>query len=336
MNADEFYSTGCNFSLPPTKTPKVTLAVDNATVARNAFKLYNPFSTKAKLFKWFAYMFFLYANPLARFLFATHNTSETEFKIHLERVLSTSLYLSVYRATAQDKVVLQLQTKNAEVIGYLKHPLTKMGQVRIENEKRAIDILFAKKIVPNYKQYSYFNNIPFLILEPLDGIISKVDDQAIDDILKSFKRSNSYLLREHPRVIELRGKLTTPKLQDQLLLLDSLCQQSEQMYFLVFEHGDFTPWNIVKTEHNYLPFDFEYFVEDGLEFFDFIKYHYQIATLLEKKTGDDVIKCISKRIPIDEILILLQLFLIKELVRCSEEGASCCDECKLLELLAKQ
>ena len=51
MRDISFFSDSVYLHIPNAKAPKVILAVDNGYVAKNAFKLYNPFSSKAKLFK---------------------------------------------------------------------------------------------------------------------------------------------------------------------------------------------------------------------------------------------------------------------------------------------
>jgi len=335
MNVDEFYSIGCSINLPSPKAPKVTLAVDSASISHNAFQLYNPFSRKAKILKWIVSTVFYYANPLARLLFSTCHCEKTELQKHLEQSLETPLYLSVYRATAKDKVVLQLQTKNAEIIGYLKYPLNKTGVLHLENEKKAIDILSEKNIISSYKQYDYFKDKPFLLLEPLDGVISHVSQTDLDELLKAFKREKTFLLSEHPRIIQLQEKLITHNMNRYQVILLSLCQRSKQKYALVYEHGDFAPWNIMCVNKKYIPFDFEYFVEDGLEHFDLIKYHYQTAFLLEKKSGHALVEYICKKINLTDGLCLLQLFLIKEIIRCHIANETYVAEAELLEQLSQ-
>ena len=106
-------------------------------------------------------------------------------------------------------------------------------------------------------------------------------------------------------------------------------------YALVYEHGDFTPWNIVNVDKNYIPFDFEHFVEDGLEYFDLIKYYYQIGRLLEDMKAKELTAYIFKQINVKEIRELLQLFLIKEIVRNKEESETCSFEENMLILMKK-
>jgi hypothetical protein len=103
----------------------------------------------------------------------------------------------------------------------------------------------------------------------------------------------------------------------------------------VYEHGDFTPWNIVKVEEQYTPFDFEHFVEDGLEYLDLIKYYYQVGKLLEGLNGKELITYIAEEIKIEEMRELLQLFLIKEIVRNKEEGEPYNFEVEMIETMER-
>ncbi len=331
MHVDKFSSMGSSVGLPSSKSPRVILAVENASIARNAFQLYNPFSQKAKVFKSLVNSFFCYANPLAKQLLAKNSSEKSKLQTYLEQEFGMALFLSVYRATAEDKVVVQLQSKEAEIIGYLKYPLNDLGLKHLKNEKKAIDILSANRIISSYKKKGAFENRPFLILEPLQGEIGLVDDLFITYLLSSFKRDKVFLLSKHPRILQLKQKLVDYEMTNYLETLNSLCKQSSNNYALAYEHGDFAPWNIVQVENKYIPFDFEFFVEDGIEFFDLIKYHYQVATLLEKKRGEELISYIKEKTGVEEFTLIFQLFLIKEITRCYEENEPYDADAKLLE-----
>ena len=84
-------------------------------------------------------------------------------------------------------------------------------------------------------------------------------------------------------------------------------------------------------DDEYIPFDFEHFVEDGLEYFDLIKYYYHIGKLLEGKKDKELVVYITKQINIKEVKDLLQLFLIKEIIRNKEENESYAFEENILE-----
>ena len=126
-----------------------------------------------------------------------------------------------------------------------------------------------------------------------------------------------------------------PEMPEYVAKVENIIKNSTLNYQLVYEHGDFTPWNIVQVEKNYTPFDFEYFVEYGLEYFDVIKYYYQIGKLLKHKNSEELITFVVKKIEIQEIKTLFELFLIKEIVLSEIEGVCCEFEKEILEKLER-
>lgn len=319
MKNTDFFSSNLYIFLPTTKNPKVALVVDDARLSTNAFKLYNPFSSKAKLFKRVTKFCFRYLGLFLKPILAIKKEKSLFIK-YLEEELHESLVVSLYYATTKDKVVMQIQTKDAKVLGYLKYPLNDIGLKHIKNEIEAFQILSEKNIVEPCIFSKEYDGKPFLLLKELDGVIDIVDKKDVDSILNKFNRDKSYQLKNHPRILELKRLLLKNDMQDYLLKVEEICTNSTISYKLVYEHGDFTPWNIVKVEDDYIPFDFEYFVEGGLEYFDIVKYYYQVGKLLEGKSGYDLVKFIKDKIDIVEIKELLVLFLIKEIVKNKDEN----------------
>ena len=319
MNASDFFSSNEYVYLPTRENPKVALAIDNAELAKNAFKLYNPFSSKAQLLKKMMEAAFVKVNVVAKKLLWREKKEKSDFISHMENKLNKPLVSSLYFATIKDKVVMQLQTIDAKIIGYVKYPLNEVGLGHIENEERAIELLSNRQIVEPYLLTDAFEGKPFLLLAPLEGEIGLVKRKYVDDLLLKFKREERYPLSSHPRIVALKKRVSS-EMPKYLKTIDKICQKSNSEYTLVYEHGDFTPWNIVKVDNTYIPFDFEHFVEDGLEYFDLIKYYYQIGKLLKRKSGDEMIDYISEQIDVEEIQKLLQLFLVKEIIRSKEEG----------------
>ena len=333
MNATDFYSSNSYIFLPTSKNPKVALAIDNSALAQNAFKLYNPFSQKAKLLNKVSQAAFINFNAISKIVWKSKEEKKSTFVSYLETKLNTSLVSSLYFATIQDKVVMQLQTLDAELLGYLKYPLNEVGLQHLKNEKRAIEILSEKKVVQKYILHDMFEGKPFLLFGALEGEIGLVDRNNIDKLLLKFKKEEVYLLANHPRIVELKRSVSNNDMSKYLTLIEDICQNSTMEYTLVYEHGDFTPWNIVKVDKDYVPFDFEHFVEDGLEYFDLIKYYYQIGKLLENMEANKLIVYIFEQIKVKEIRELLQLFLIKEIIRNKEENEPYDFEAKLLEVM---
>jgi len=333
MNTINFSSLNYYLYLPTKSNPKVALAIDNPTLAQNSFRLYNPFSDKAKFLKAIYKVAFTSFNKISKIILKPKYQKQSKFIHYLEEKLGYEIISSLYFATAKDKVVLQLQTKEAQIVGYLKYPLNNFGLNHLYNEKKALEILSSKGIIENYTMYDTFQETPFLLLKPLEGHIDIVEKEKVEELLNKFKLNQAYTLAEHPRMQQIKKKLIKMEMYDTLSLLKRLCVNSSYSYRLVYEHGDFAPWNIIQLEEKYIPFDFEYFEENGLEYFDLIKYYYQIGKLLNSMKNEELILYISKQINIEEIEILLELYLIKEIILSKKENMNYEFEENMLKIL---
>lgn len=322
MEAINFSSEGTYVVLPTKANPKVLLSINNSKLAKRAFKLYNPFSFKAKFLKTVVQFLCLYCNPLAKHVLPIIKVSKSDFISFLESELKvSSLTSSIYKGTINDKLVLQLQTDNG-IIGYVKYPLNKLGLKHLLNEKKAIEILSHKKLAEPFLLSQAYNNTPFLILKAIEGEIKEDNNIDINLILNTYKKPQSFLLKEHPRIKQLCDTLITFNLQSYFNALEHICRSSQELYYEVFEHGDFAPWNIIESENESIPFDFEYFEENGLEFLDAIKYHFQIEHLLNGKTGKELINSVSAKVILKEFEIVFKVFLIKEIINKKETKQS--------------
>lgn len=333
MEGINFLSAGTFVILPTKSNPKVFLSIDNRKQAALAFNLYNPFSKKAKILKACASFLCLYASPLKTLFLPTLSTNKSDFIRFLEdRLKITSLTSSVYIGTIKDKVVLQLQADN-KVIGYLKYPLNTIGLKHVLNEKSAITILSANKLIDPYLLSATYKETPFLLLKELEGNIKQSKAHNIDLVLETYKKQQTYLLKEHPRILQLQHALKTNGFKDLLVILEHIGERSVALYHEVFEHGDFSPWNLIQTEKGCIPFDFEYFEEHGLQYLDKIKYHYQISYLLDGKVGSDLVEAVALKVNINEFLIVFKVFLIKEIINKYNTLESYDFENSLLKLL---
>jgi len=331
MEMSKFFSKNSYLYLPTKNNPRVALAIDNKDIAKNAFKLYNPFSAKAKVLK--RVYAFLFCSSNFRLGGSSEKVNEkAKFIEYLEKELNEEIIASLYFATIEDKIVIQLQTTDAKIIGYLKYPLNDVGLVHVKNEIRAFEILSEKGIVEPYLLSQEYEGKPFLILKEIDGDIGMVDRDNVKEILKQFHRDTSAKLSEHPRVFELKQLLEHYELNDYVTQIEAICKKSTFEFKIVYEHGDFTPWNIVKVKENYVPFDFEYFVEDGLEYFDLIKYYYNTGRLLHGKEGEALIEYLEEHIDSSAALLLIRLFLMKEIILNMDSSQ---DERELLESLGE-
>ena len=335
MYINDFLSENKYLYLPTKSNPKVALVVDNSSYGENSFKLYNPFSKKAKLFKNITYFLFTKLNIVFNFI-GNKEEESSNFIKYLEKKLNSKIISSVYFATLKDKVVLQLQTPESKIIGYLKFPLNEIGLAHINNEIEAMDILSKEGIIKVALLVDNYENTPFLLIEELNGQIDLVEKKNLFTILNNFNRNEFYLLNAHPRIKQLKFDLEKNKLDQYLNILIDIERNTKLEYQLVYEHGDFTPWNIVKFGNDFIPFDFEYFVKDGLEYLDLIKYFYQVGKLLNQLNNEDLILFIKQEIDIEEIEELFKIFLIKEILKNIIENENYSFDENILNLLEKK
>ncbi len=322
MRDISFFSEDSYLYLPSEKNPRVILAVSNSKISKNSYKLYNPFSAKAKFLKTLSQFLLINTNSLTRRLAGAKSYQKSDFVGYLEDKLKTKLTTSIYMATVQDKVVLQLQSNN-KIYGYLKFPLNESGIKNIEHEKRAIIMLSENNIVAPFVLADAYKNIPYMILPELRGSIGDLSDNVIIELVSKLKKEKKLKLTDHQRVKALYKDLEVLQLKSYKPIMDTIVQNSTTYYYEAFEHGDFTPWNIVKTDNGPELFDFEFFVENGLEYFDLIKYHFQIGRLLKKMNFKELSSYVSNKIDIPEIKEVLILFLIKEIIKLKKTAEPC-------------
>jgi len=332
MKNINFFSDNIYLFLPTSKSPKVVLAIDNNIIANNSYKLYNPFSKKAKFLKSCTFSTLW----LLRYLPSIQKIKKSEFIKYLEKRLDQEIISSIYYATDQDKVVLQIQSKNkCKIIGYLKIAVNNRGNDKISNEIYAINELRRVNIVPN--NYIIFNGIyennSFVFLKELSGEAINIDKVNILELLRKLSRSEKYFLYEHPRILNLRDKLNKQNKNELLVILNKIINKSNEKFSLVYEHGDFSPWNIVNDHGKYQLFDFEYFNKDGLEYIDMIKYYYQVGYLLKKLDFVNLKLMIKSKIKHKDFEVLYTVFLISEISKELEENINTGKLNNLLEQL---
>ncbi len=314
MRGISFFSEDRYLFLPSKNKPKVALAIGNPIKAKNAHKLYNPFSKKAKALKWTSRFLFTNLNPMSTFIFATKPYSKSGFIKHLEDKFNTSFTVSIYYATAKDKIVLQLQTKGS-IFGYLKFPMNATGIKNINTENRANALLSKRQIIQPAIDYDTYEGVPYIILPEIKGSIGHLKDMAVEDLANQFKKNDKLKLKEHQRVKDLYATLDSSGFSTYKSILDGIMKQSTEYYCEAYEHGDFAPWNIVATNTGLMPFDFEFFVENGMEWLDVIKYHFQVGRLLGGKNQNALSEYLFNKIGCNEAKALISLFLILEIVR---------------------
>jgi len=332
MDLNSFLSSNKYIAIPSKKKPKVFLAIDNKEISQLSFELYNPFSLKAKFLKLVLRFVFLNFNSIAKRIFPLVRARKSIFIMHLEQSLEKEINSSLYISTDLDKVVIQLVSKNV-ILGYAKYPLKNNAVKKIENEKNAIEILSKDKIVAPLLHYSVYKDKPIIVTKHEVGNVKILSAAEYKPTLLKFKQKNKVRLINHSRIKSIRKELELHELNELVVLLDNLISISKQEYHDAYEHGDFAPWNLLYLDGKVIPFDFEFFVEKGIDFFDEIKYNVQIEKLLNGKNGKDLINAISTKVIIDEFNIIFIIFLMKEIIEKIKASTPYCQELSLINIL---
>jgi len=330
VNYSNFFSGGDYVCLPSKGHPRVILAVDSRSIAANSFDLYHPFSVKAKVYKFVVAWFSRLSLRFFKRCFSAVYEKKSGFISWLEVVVGTPLISTVYVATDKNKVVLQLQDYDSEILGYLKFPLNIAGYEYVENEARAIDVLSDLGVVEKYLHKSSYEGAPFVLLKPLKGVMKRHSHETVLGVLSRLSKGRAFCLKDHPRFLSLYNKTVFQGFREYSNMLDEICQCSNTRYELVYEHGDFAPWNLIDVEGNCIPFDFECFVFDGLQYMDLIKYYFSIGKLLKKFTGERLFRFVRNKVNIDEFYGIFRIFLIKEIVESLGGSESSVIEIELL------
>lgn len=320
MKNIEFFSKNKYIVLPSKSNPRVYLAVDNKVLKINSFQLYNPFSVKGKVLKKIAYIF-PYFNIVKR--------NKTGFVLFLEDLFNTDFVVSQYISTDKNTIILQLQSE-IQGIYYLKFGLNSVGNMKVSNEIKALKLLSNISKANLIKEGSYQKNL-FLITKQIIGRMSILNNIQIKLILEQMDREKKFVFLDHPRV---------KKIHDNLLELDNknylklfLKIKINDKVKLVYEHGDFTPWNIIQDADDYILFDFENFVEEGIELFDYIRYNLQVERLIYSKTNKILIESVLKSLDVTFQKELLTLYLLKEVINRVSENSSIEFEDNLLNIM---
>lgn len=312
----DFLSKNRYIALPPFQKPKVFLAVDTPSIAKNSLKLYRVYSKKALILK--GLVSFLAKYKLIN-LFAKP-ADQSDFAAFLEKnspflKAYDDLILSKYMATDQDKIILQIQS-GFQVKGYVKYALNDKGADKISREIEGTAKMksLGIKTLTITEEGSY-KDLPYFISEEVEEI--QASDFSLPDFpFERLCQDASYKLAEHPRILSLRKYFEEKGQEQHLKLLDQLAASSTQAYRLAYEHGDFSPWNLFINKSEVWLFDLEFYEEEGIELFDKIAYHFRYATHLKGMDGNELATYIIDQLGIEasEGLILFKVFLLKELV----------------------
>lgn len=173
------------------------------------------------------------------------------------------------------KITVQLWNSD-KVIGYLKFADKPAAKARLEREHTVLKAL-PQGIVPRVISYGTFNGGMALITAPVSGKALPARLASIriaNSYLNNLQQTSEYSIDNHPWVKRMRT--------EHAKVIDAwLTPLFDYKWRTVFQHGDFAPWNILRSDHDrLLAIDWEYGSVDGFPMLDHAYFMLQVAVLM--------------------------------------------------------
>lgn len=175
------------------------------------------------------------------------------------------------------KITVQLWA-GARVVGYLKYAETSAARARLEQEHRVLGALPAG-VGPNVLKYAAFEKGQALVTAPVPGraVPTRLPpDPGLVGFLETLRQDETFPLERHPWVLNVRQRFGTA--------LDGWLEPlASESWPVVFQHGDFAPWNVLRRADGTLTaIDWEYGSVEGFPHLDAAYYLLQVAALMRR------------------------------------------------------
>jgi hypothetical protein len=175
------------------------------------------------------------------------------------------------------KITAELRDADGSVIGYLKLATTEQAKRRLAHEREILRVL-ATGFGPIMLKSGAIGETEALLLAPIVGIPLAARSPPASDIIdfaRSLPRGAAVALSQHPWIRDMRGICNAPSLEDALADLD------HRRWAIVFQHGDFAPWNLLRTTSGAIvALDWEYGAAEGFAYLDLCHFILQVAALV--------------------------------------------------------
>jgi hypothetical protein len=175
------------------------------------------------------------------------------------------------------KLVVQLWG-DGKVLGYMKFGKTSTARSRIEREYTVLSGL-AANLGPRPLKLARFVDGVAMIIRPIYGKQLPASISSLNTakkLLSSMTKNVTYLVHEHPWMKDINERHrnnVTP-------CLDAL---SEQTWPVVFQHGDFAPWNVFQDNSGILrAIDWEHGTLEGFPYLDQAFFLLQVGRLINR------------------------------------------------------
>lgn len=175
------------------------------------------------------------------------------------------------------KVTVQLW-EGPNVAGYLKYAETPAARARLEQEHGVLAALPAGA-GPRPLKYAPFDQGQALVTAPVPGRAVPAGlplATGLRSYLGRLRQAESWPLERHPWVLNMRQRFGAE--------LDGWLEPlADRSWPVVFQHGDFAPWNVLRRADGTLAaIDWEYGNAHGFPYLDAAYYLLQVAALMRR------------------------------------------------------
>lgn len=175
------------------------------------------------------------------------------------------------------KVTVQLW-EGPTILGYLKYAETPIARARLDQEYVVLTAL-PVGAGPRPLKFAPFDRGQALVTAPAPGHTIPTRSQLGTDLrsyLSRLRQADGWPLAQHPWVVRLReGRRSEAE--------PLLAPLAAREWSVVFQHGDFAPWNILRRMDGTLTaVDWEYGSTQGFPYLDAAHYLLQVAALMRR------------------------------------------------------
>jgi hypothetical protein len=202
------------------------------------------------------------------------------------------------------KIIAQVRSRRGTIIGYLKYGQTPEAQACIEQEYSCLTALPAGA-GPACIGITRADAFTCMALSPVSGNMLPakipVDWNPLFFYLRCLESSSCFSANEHPAILRLQERIqensTEGKTMGECLSSWIPRLNGVESWSVVFQHGDFAPWNIFKPSGNAAPgscglcaIDWEEGVSAGFPLLDVAYFCVQTGYLMEHWSAESAVE----------------------------------------------
>ena len=251
----------------------------------------------------------------------------------LGNILKACTYtgFSIFTGTVGEnrKAVVEIHN-NDDLFMFVKIALTKTAQTLIQNEAKILEHLathdFKALVIPkllsnneqdtiglsnikpkHFKQDSHLTNVHVNVLSELYNI---TPSQKEWPDLKVFQESKSILhdlLKDYEELNDLK-KSRVHVLASKLVQLSTLLEESGEKTTVAIAHGDFTPWNMYRTDSTVHLFDWELSQDEMPLLYDLFHFVFQSEIMIKHSDYTVIYREIVKVMGLESAQIVRSAF----------------------------